>query len=251
MKGVILAGGSGSRLYPLTRVTNKHLLPVGKEPMIFNPIRQVLSAGITDILVVTGKEHIGEIARLLGSGRDWGCDFTFRVQEEALGIAHALSLAERFAAGECVTVILGDNIATHSIRPFVEKFKIDSQGARVLLRPVQHPQQFGIAVLDDELNIVEIEEKPAFPRSGYAVAGIYMYDARVFEFIRQIEPSAAGEYEITAVNNLYIKQSKLFYDILPGQWIDAGTFESLAEANRMMLAVNNQIISEDIKSAPD
>lgn len=244
MKGVILAGGKGTRLHPLTKVTNKHLLPVGKEPMIFNPVKQLVSAGIEDIMVVTSKEHMGEIVRLLGSGRDLGCDFTFKVQEEALGIADALLLAEGFARGDHITVMLGDNIATHSIRPFVEKFKLQQQGARVLLRPVNDPQRYGIAALD-ELNIVEIEEKPTWPKSQYAVVGIYMYDDRVFEFIRQVEPSAAGEYEITAVNNIYIQQSKLFYDVLPGQWTDAGTFEALADANRIMLEVNNQIIGGD------
>lgn len=240
MKGVILAGGKGTRLYPLTKVTNKHLLPVGKEPMIFNPVKQLVSAGITDVMVVTSQEHMGEIVRLLGSGQEFGCDFTFKVQEEALGIAHALSLTENFAAGQPVTVVLGDNIATHSIRPFVQKFRQQGSGARVLLRRVEDPERYGIAALD-ELNIVEIEEKPACPKSSFAVIGIYMYDQDVYNIIRQVRPSPSGEYEITSVNNLYIQRHALYYDILPGNWTDAGTIESLAYANRIMLEVNNQV----------
>ncbi|MGR6835320.1 sugar phosphate nucleotidyltransferase [Syntrophomonas erecta] len=243
MKGIILAGGRGTRLCPLTKVTNKHLLPVGKEPMIFNPVKQLVSAGITDIMVITSKDHMGEIVRLLGSGRDFGCDFTFKVQEEALGIAHALLLAENFARGNKVVVILGDNIATCSIKPYVERFVRQGTGARVLLRRVEDPEHYGIAALD-ELKIVEIEEKPRHPRSSYAVIGIYMYDKEVFDMIRKIRPSERGEYEITSVNNEYIKSSQLCYDILHGKWADAGTFESLAYANQIMLAVNNQLSEE-------
>ncbi|MBO8159218.1 sugar phosphate nucleotidyltransferase [Thermosyntropha sp.] len=245
MKGVILAGGRGTRLYPLTKVTNKHLLPVGKEPMIFNPVKQLIFAGITDIMVVTGKEHMGEIVRLLGSGRDFGCDFTFKVQEEPLGIANALLLAENFARGEKIVVILGDNIATHSIKKYVDRFRQQKEGARVLLRKVEDPERFGIAALD-ELKIVEIEEKPLYPKSQYAVIGIYMYDEKVFDIIRQIRPNAHGEYEITPVNNFYISLNQLYYDLLEGEWTDAGTFESLAYANRIMLEIDNKIIvSED------
>lgn len=240
MKGVILAGGKGSRLYPLTKVTNKHLLPVGFEPMIFNPVKQLVLAGITDILVVTSQEHMGEIVRLLGSGKQFGCDFTFKVQEEALGIAHALLLAESFAAGDRIVVILADNVATYSIKPFVEQFARQDQGARVLLRRVEDPERYGIAALD-ELKIIEIEEKPAQPKSAFAVIGIYMYDREVFNIIRTIEPSASGEYEITSVNNEYIQKNSLLYNILPGQWTDAGTFESLHYANQIMMAAANQI----------
>lgn len=240
MKGVILAGGKGSRLYPLTKVTNKHLLPVGFEPMIFNPVKQLVLAGITDILVVTSQEHMGEIVRLLGSGKQFGCDFTFKVQEEAQGIAHALLLAESFAAGDRIVVILADNVATYSIKPFVEQFARQDQGARVLLRRVEDPERYGIAALD-ELKIIEIEEKPAQPKSAFAVIGIYMYDREVFNIIRTIEPSASGEYEITSVNNEYIQKNSLLYNILPGQWTDAGTFESLHYANQIMMAAANQI----------
>jgi len=241
MKGVILAGGKGTRLYPLTKVTNKHLLPVGKEPMIFNPVKQLVSAGIKDIMVVTSKEHMGEIVRLLGSGKDLGCNFTFRVQEEALGIANALLLAKDFARGERIVVILGDNIATKSIKKYVEEFKTQKKGAKVLLRKVDDPERYGIAALD-EIKMIEIEEKPAQPKSSFAVIGIYMYDQRVFEIIKQIKPSDSGEYEITEVNNYYIKLNELTYNILDGKWTDAGTFESLAYANSIMLDVDNKLI---------
>jgi glucose-1-phosphate thymidylyltransferase len=240
MKGVILAGGKGTRLYPLTKVTNKHLLPVGKEPMIFNPIKQLVSAGINDIMVVTSKEHLGEIVRLLGSGKDFACGFTFKVQEKALGIAHALLLAEDFAGGERITVILGDNIATSSIKKYVDLFRTQAYGAKVLLRRVEDPERYGIAALD-ELKIIEIEEKPLHPKSCFAVIGIYMYDQDIFEIIKSIKPSRSGEYEITDVNNYYIKMNSLTYDILDGKWTDAGTFESLAYAGSIMMDVDNQI----------
>lgn len=181
MKGVILAGGTATRLFPLTKVTNKHLLPVGKEPMIFNPIRQLLSAGITDILVVTGKDHMGEIVRLLGSGIDFNCNFTFRVQEKAGGIADALALAKGFADGDRIVVILGDNILTHSIRKYVQTFEKQSAGAKVLLKRVGDPERFGVAALDERNKmIIQIEEKPEKPKSDYAVIGVYMYDSSVF-----------------------------------------------------------------------
>lgn len=241
MKGIILAGGKGTRLDPLTKVTNKHLLPVGKEPMIFNPIKQLISAGIRDILVVTSKEHMGEVVRLLGSGRDFGCDFTFKVQEEALGIAHALYLAKNFAAGDSITVILGDNIATQSIKPYVDKFRQQGRGAKVLLRKVADPERYGVAALD-ELKVIEIQEKPENPKSNYAVIGIYMYDKQVFDIIRSLPLSERGEYEITSVNNAYIEKGQLTYDILEGEWTDAGTFESWQYANEILFKVGNNVI---------
>jgi glucose-1-phosphate thymidylyltransferase len=246
MKGIILAGGTGTRLFPLTKVTNKHLLPVGKEPMIFNPVRQLLSAGITDILVVTGKEHMGEIVRLLGSGSDFKCNFTFRVQETAGGIADALSLAEVFAHGERIVVILGDNILTHSISGYVQEFVKQPVGARVLLKRVGDPERFGVAALD-ELNkmIIQIEEKPECPKSNYAVIGVYMYDNRVFDIIRHIEPSERGELEITSVNNWYVEHNAMTYDIVQGEWTDAGTFESLMYANQLLFSINNTIQNGD------
>lgn len=240
MKGVILAGGLGNRLYPLTKVTNKHLLPVGKEPMIYNPIKQLVSADIEDILIVTSKDHMGDIVRLLGSGKEFGCQFTFKVQEEALGIAHALLLAEDFAKGDKITVILGDNIATHSIKSYVKNFNIQESGAKVLLREVTDPERYGVAALD-ELKVIDIEEKPEYPKSNYVVIGIYMYDNKVFDIIRGIEKSPRGEYEITSVNNRYIEQGELTYDILRGEWTDAGTFESLFYASKILLEVNNEI----------
>lgn len=246
MKGVILAGGTGTRLYPLTKVTNKHLLPVGKEPMIFNPIRQLLSAGITDILVVTGKDHMGEIVRLLGSGSDFDCNFTFRVQETAGGIADALALAEVFAHGDRLVVILGDNILTHSIRKYVDAFKNQRTGAKVLLKRVGDPERFGVAALDEHNKmIMKIEEKPDHPKSDYAVIGVYMYDPQVFEIIQSIRPSARGELEITTVNNWYVEHAAMTYDIVYGEWTDAGTFESLMHANQMLFSINNIIQKGD------
>jgi glucose-1-phosphate thymidylyltransferase len=242
MKGVILAGGSGTRLYPLTKVTNKHLLPVGKEPMIFNPIRQLLSAGITDILIVTGKDHMGEIVRLLGSGCDFKCNFTFRVQEKAGGIADALALAKIFANEDRLIVILGDNILTHSIRKYVDAFKKQPSGAKVLLKRVGDPERFGVAALDERNKmIMQIEEKPENPKSDYAVIGVYMYDSQVFDVIQSIAPSERGELEITSVNNWYVENNAMTYDIIEGEWTDAGTFESLMQANQMLFSINNTI----------
>ncbi len=246
MKGVILAGGSGTRLYPLTKVTNKHLLPVGKEPMIFNPIRQLLSARITDILVVTGKDHMGEIVRLLGSGTEFDCNFTFRVQENAGGIADALALAKVFAYGDRLVVILGDNILTHSIRKYVDAFTKQPSGAKVLLKRVGDPERFGVAALDERNKmIMQIEEKPENPKSDYAVIGVYMYDSQVFDVIHNISPSKRGELEITSVNNWYVEHNAMTYDIVDGEWTDAGTFESLMYANQMLFAINNDIQKGD------
>jgi glucose-1-phosphate thymidylyltransferase len=234
MKGIILAGGKGTRLYPLTKVTNKHLLPVGREPMIFNPIRKLVEAGITDILVVTSTEHMGDIVNQLGSGQELGCQFTYRVQEEAGGIAQALALGEGFAHGERILVILGDNITTGSLQPHVEAFLAQPRGAKVLLKKVGDPERYGVAAIDEQ-QIVAIEEKPEHPRSDFAVIGYYLYDAQVFDLIRGIQPSARGELEITAVNNAYIAKGELTYGVLEGEWTDAGTFESWQHANRMML----------------
>jgi glucose-1-phosphate thymidylyltransferase len=240
LRGVVLAGGKGTRLHPLTKVTNKHLLPVGREPMIFHPIRQLAGCGIQDILVITSTDHMGEVVRLLGSGKDFGCRLTYRVQEDALGIADALALAEDFSAGNSIAVLLGDNVFTHSIRPFVQRFREQGTGARVLLKSVDDPSRYGVAALDEK-QILDIEEKPASPRSPYAVVGAYCYDAQVWDIIRTMGKSPRGEYEITSVNNQYIKLAQLRYDIVEGGWTDAGTFESLAEANALMLACGNRI----------
>ena len=246
MKGIILAGGTGTRLFPLTKITNKHLLPVGKEPMISNPIRQLISAGITDILVVTSKDHMGDVVRLLGSGHEFGCDFTFKVQDQPGGIAHALALAEGFANGERIVVILGDNILTHSIRKHIEAFKEQDSGAKILLKKVGDPERFGIAALDERTKmIVQIEEKPQNPNSDYAVIGIYMYDTKVFDFIRNVKPSQRMELEITSVNNMYVERGEMTHGFVEGEWTDAGTFESLQYANKLLLDIENKIIKGD------
>jgi len=246
MKDIILAGGTGARLFPLTKVTNKHLLPVGKEPMIFNPIRQLNSAWIHDILIVTSKEHMGEIVRLLGSGEEFGSRFTFKVQDEPKGIADALLLAEEFVGNERMVVILGDNILTHSIRPHVEAFAAQEGGARLLLKKVGEPERFGVAALDEERKmILEIEEKPKHPKSEHAVIGVYMYGPEVFGIIRTITPSDRGELEITSVNNEFVRQGKATYGMVDGEWMDAGTFESYQHANRILLSINNQIQLRD------
>lgn len=241
-KGIILAGGTGTRLFPLTKATNKHLLPVGMEPMIFNPIRQLISAGLTDILIVTSREHMGDVVRLLGSGSEFGCSFTFKVQDKPGGIADALSLAEGFSCGERIIVILGDNILTKSIKPYVEAFAKQKTGAKVLLKKVGDPERFGVASLDERSKmIVQIEEKSPAPKSDYAVIGVYMYDDNVFDFIRTIKPSDRGELEITSVNNIYVDRGEMTYEILDGEWTDAGTFYSLKYANDLLLKIENKI----------
>ncbi len=244
MKGIILAGGKGTRLYPLTKITNKHLLPVGKEPMILNPIRQLISADIRDILIVTSRENMGDMVNLLGSGKEFACDFTFKVQEDPRGIADALLLGENFANGGPIAVILGDNIATHSIKPYVGKFKNQAKGAKVLLKQVSNPYSFGIAALDEK-KIISIQEKPDKPASNYAVIGIYMYDNEVFNIIRSITTSQRGEFEITSVNNIYIEKEEISFDILKGDWTDAGTFETYREANKILYGTDNKIINGD------
>lgn len=241
MKGVILAGGKGTRLYPLTEVTNKHLLPVGKEPMIWHSVRQLLSANISDILVVTSTAHMGDIVNSLGSGRKFGCEFTYRVQEEALGIADALALAETFSQNDSVVVLLGDNIFEYSIRPHVQAFVNQLVGAKILLKEVRDPERFAIAALDEQ-QIIKIEEKPTRPKTNYAVVGCYMYDNNVFDFIRQIEPSSRGELEITSVNEIYMNKGQLKYGFVQGNWADAGTFDSLYESNTILLSNNNIVL---------
>jgi glucose-1-phosphate thymidylyltransferase len=234
MKGVILAGGKGTRLHPLTKATNKHLLPVGTEPMIFHGIRQLVSAGIRDILVVTSTDHMGDVVRCLGSGAELGCSLTYRVQEEAAGIADALKLAEDFAAGSPICVLLGDNIFEYSIAPYAEAFRRQNAGARVLLKQVGDPSRYGVAALD-ERHVLSIEEKPEQPKSDYAVVGLYFYFSDVFHKLQRIAPSARGEYEITTVNNVYIEEGSLQYDICHGRWTDAGKFASYQEANRILV----------------
>jgi glucose-1-phosphate thymidylyltransferase len=235
MKGVILAGGTGSRLFPLTKVTNKHLLPVGREPMIFHPVSKLTEAGIDEILVVTGVEHMGDVVNLLGSGRGFGCRFTYKVQDEAGGIAQALGLAENFAGTSPLCVILGDNVFEDPIAPWVARFRKQKRGGRVVLKKVPDPQRYGVAELSrDGRSVVQITEKPRTPRSDLAVTGIYFYDAGVFDLVRRLRPSARGELEITEVNNGYRRRGELQHDVMQGWWTDAGTFESLQRANALL-----------------
>ncbi|GIO41958.1 sugar phosphate nucleotidyltransferase [Paenibacillus apis] len=232
MKAIILAGGTGSRLYPLTKVTNKHLLPVGKYPMMFHAINKLKQAGLMDILIVTGKEHLGDVVSLLGSGSELGVSFTYKVQDEAGGIAQALGLAEQFVGSDQMVVILGDNVFSDEITPYVGRFKDQETGAKILIQKVPDPTRFGVPELEDD-RIISIEEKPKRPKSDYAVTGIYMFDHRVFEVIKQLKPSSRGELEITDVNNAYIKRGELTFDVLEGWWTDAGTHASLAKANEL------------------
>ncbi|MHC4360401.1 MAG: sugar phosphate nucleotidyltransferase [Planctomycetota bacterium] len=233
LKGVILAGGTGSRLRPLTKVTNKHLLPVGEKPMIFYPIEKLTAIGIEDILIVTGLEHMGDVVALLGSGKDFNCRFTYRVQDEAGGIAQALGLAEVFSNEDSLAVVLGDNIFRDSLDGYAQNFINQKSGARIILKQVQNPQRFGIAEIKND-KIVRIEEKPQKSKSDYAVTGIYFYDSSVFEIIRTLKPSARGELEVTDINNAYLEKQQLAYDIMAGWWSDAGTFESLKRANELI-----------------
>lgn len=232
IKGVLLAGGTGSRLYPLTKVTNKHLLPVGRFPMIYYPLGKFMAAGITDILIVTGVEHMGDVVNLLGSGRHWEARFTYRVQDEPGGIAQALGLAEDFVDAAQVVAILGDNIFEADIAPFVQAFQAQEHGARLLLKRVPDPERYGVAEVQDGC-VVGIEEKPQTPKSSLCVTGIYMYESGVFDVIRSLRPSSRGELEITDVNKHYLASGTLRYDELPGWWTDAGTMESLRLANEL------------------
>ncbi len=236
MKGIILAGGLGSRLRPLTKVTNKHLLPVYDKPMIYYPLETLTRAGIRDIMIVTGGNSAGDFLRLLGNGREFGLKhINYTYQEGEGGIADALRLCEHFAEGDRSIVILGDNIIQDDITPYVEKFRDQDSGARLLLKEVEDPERFGVPELHDD-RIAGIEEKPAVPKSRYAVTGIYMYDRRVFDFCRRLKPSARGELEITDVNNAYVREGDLFFDVLPGWWTDAGTLESLHGAANLVAA---------------
>ena len=235
MKGVILAGGLGSRLLPLTKVTNKHLLPVGRKPMIYYPIECLVNAGITDILIVTGGGNAGDFLKLLGNGREFGLKhINYTYQEGEGGIADALSLAEHFADREKICVILGDNILEGNIAQAVRDFQNQEKGAKIFLKEVPDPERFGVPVLDGD-KVVKIEEKPKAPKSPYAVIGIYLYDAQVFDFIRPLKPSARGELEITDVNNMYIEQGAMTYEVIDGWWTDAGTFESLFRAGQLVM----------------
>jgi glucose-1-phosphate thymidylyltransferase len=234
MKGVVLAGGTGSRLYPLTRVTNKHLLPIYDKPMVYYPIQTLVNAGIEEILLVTGGKNAGDFLRLLGNGREFGLKhLNYTYQEGEGGIAEALGLAEFFANGEPICVVLGDNIIENNVRQAVQNFANQKTGAKILLKEVADAQRFGVAEIRGQ-RVIGIEEKPASPKSNYAVIGIYLYDATVFQKIRRLTPSGRGELEITTVNNFYIEEGNLSYEILDGWWTDAGTFDSLLRANTLV-----------------
>ena len=234
MKGVVLAGGTGSRLHPLTRVTNKHLLPVYDKPMLYYPLQTLVEAGIHDILIVTGGNSAGDFLRLLRNGKDFGLQqLNFAYQEGEGGIADALRLAEYFARGEKVCVILGDNIIEDSLLRAKQRFERQERGAMILLKEVPDAERFGVPVFDGA-RIIRIEEKPKAPRSSYAVIGAYFYDSTVFDRIRTLEPSGRGELEITDVNNSYLRDGELNYEILEGWWTDAGTFDSLWRAGNLV-----------------
>ena len=234
MKGVVLAGGLGTRLRPLTSVTNKHLLPVYNQPMIYYPIQTLVNAGITDIMVVTGGSSAGEFLRLLGNGKAFGLKhLNYAYQEGEGGIADALSLVEHFAAGEAMCVVLGDNIIEGNILSAVTAYRAQGRGAKIILKKVPDPQRFGVPRLDGN-NVVSIDEKPKVPQSDYAVIGIYMYDGEVYDIIRSLKPSGRGELEITDVNNAYIARNQMTWEELDGWWTDAGTFESLLRASNLV-----------------
>ena len=235
MKGVVLAGGLGKRLYPLTKITNKHLLPVYNKPMIYYPVETLVEAGIKDILIVTGGHHAGEFLRLLGNGHQFGLKhINYTYQEGEGGIAQALGLAEHFADSEKIVVILGDNIIEKSMKSAVDDFKNQPKGAKILIKKVPDPERFGVVTFNKNKQIKKIEEKPKRPASDYIVTGIYMYDSKVFDIIKTLKPSKRGELEITDVNNAYLSMKELTYSILKGWWTDSGTFDSLLRANSLV-----------------
>jgi len=234
MKGIVLAGGTGSRLFPLTKITNKHLLPIYDKPMIYYPIQTLVDAGIRDIMIVTGGRNSGDFLRLLANGKEFGLEhINYTYQEGEGGIADALALAQHFADGDKICVILGDNILEKSIRNAVEDFQKQECGAKILLKQVSDAERFGVAEMNGS-RILGIEEKPAKPKSSYAVSGVYLYDASVFEKIQTLVPSGRGELEITDVNNAYIREGTMTFAFLEGWWTDAGTFESLLRATNLV-----------------
>lgn len=241
MKGIVLAGGLGKRLYPLTKITNKHLLPVYNKPMIYYPIEALVAAGIKDILVVTGGNHAGEFLRLLGNGHQFGLKhINYTYQEGEGGIAQALSLAEHFADNSKVVVILGDNIIEKSITKAAADFRKQPKGAKILVKKVGDPERFGVVEFDRKKRISKIVEKPKRPKTDYIVTGIYMYDAQVFDIIKTLKPSRRNELEITDVNNAYLEKGELTYSVLKGWWTDSGTFDSLLRANNLVAKKENK-----------
>jgi len=245
MKGIVLAGGTGSRLFPLTKITNKHLLPIYDKPMIYYPIQTLVDAGITDIMVVTGGKNSGDFLRLLANGKHFGLKhIAYTYQEGEGGIADALNLCEHFADGQKICVVLGDNIIEKNIRSAVDSFRAQERGARILLKKVTDAERFGVAEFDGDRgdHIVGIEEKPAHPKSNYAVTGIYMYDATVFDKIHTCKPSGRNELEITDVNNSYIREGTMTFSFLDGWWTDAGTFESLLRAANLVAQSRHAVL---------
>jgi len=235
MRGIILAGGTGSRMYPCTKVTNKHLLPVYNKPMIYYPLKTLVDAGIKDILIISGPGHAGDFVNLLGSGKDFGVRLSYEIQEEAGGIAQALGLAENFVNNDSVIVILGDNIFEDNVKDYIKDFELQRNGAVIFLKEVglKAARRFGIAVVDGQ-KVSYVEEKPQNPKSNLAMTGLYIFDSRIFEIIKMLKPSARGELEITDAIDYYVKRGNCYYDILKGYWSDAGTFESLNRASNLV-----------------
>ena len=238
MKGVILAGGTGTRMLPLTKVTNKHLLPVYNKPMIYYPLECLANAGIEEVLLVTGGNNSGDFIRLLGNGREFGFkNLNYTYQEGAGGIAQALALAEHFADGQSICLILGDNIVEYSIRDSSRRFRHQGQGAKILLAQVENPKAYGVAELDGD-RVARIVEKPAQPQTNWAVIGIYFYDSKVFDIVRTLKPSARNELEITDVNNEYIRRGNMTYEVITGWWADCGSFDALLRSNLLVAREN-------------
>jgi glucose-1-phosphate thymidylyltransferase len=248
LKGIVLAGGLGTRLHPITKITNKHLLPVYNQPMVYYPIKTLVDAGIRDVLIVTGGNNAGDFLRILRNGEEFGLkQLDFRYQEGEGGIAAALSLAEHFAAGDSICVILGDNIYEKTLENSAAAFARQGKGARIHLKQVENPQRFGVPVFSDG-NILRIEEKPKNPQSNFAVTGLYMYDSTVFDIIKTLKPSGRGELEITDVNNAYIARNEMTWEVLEGWWSDAGTFDSLLRAN-ILVASQHKGNEEELPQA--
>lgn len=230
MKGIILAGGAGTRLQPLTKITSKQLLPVYNKPMIFYPLETLLQAGIREILIIIAPENAGDFLTLLGSGKEYGCDFTYEIQDRPEGLAQAFMIGEQFIGNDDVTMILGDNIFEDDFSDAIQGFK---SGATVFAKEVSDPERFGVVEFDQDQKVISIEEKPANPQSNYCVTGMYIYDNSVVERVKKLEPSARGEYEITDLNNMYLQDNQLQVSFVEGRWYDTGTFESLFEATQV------------------
>lgn len=243
MKGIVLAGGHATRLRPLTKITSKQLLPVYDKPMIYYPIHTLVQMGITEILVIVAPEYAGHYLNLLGSGKDLGCDFSYEIQDEPRGLAEAFIIGENFIGNDSVTMILGDNIFDQD---FSEEVRLFNGGAMIFAKKVEDPQRFGVVEFNDDMKALSIEEKPAIPKSNYAVVGLYVYDNRVVEYAKNLKPSARGEIEITDLNNIYLQNQELKVNIFGGLWEDAGTFDSLARVNNIMFERHQQKVKVEL-----